>query len=175
MQVKVISETIQEFNGERYYLCGSYFQRRGKRLHRAVWEYHNGPIPAGFHVHHVDGKTRNNQPENLALLEGRAHERSHMRQPERRKKSRELIRAAIAAAPEWHGSEAGKAWHGQHAREYWEHAPLQEYVCTYCGGRYQSRSVRHTGDTFCCPNHRAAYRRERLRNEGKVCSHGGAG
>ena len=36
MEYKVVSETIQELNGERFYLCGKYYQHNGKRLHRAV-------------------------------------------------------------------------------------------------------------------------------------------
>ena len=38
MEYKVVSETIQELNGERFYLGGKYYQHNGKRLHRAVWE-----------------------------------------------------------------------------------------------------------------------------------------
>ena len=45
MEVHVVSATAQRFNGQTYYLCGDYFQRKGRRLHRAVWEYHNGEIP----------------------------------------------------------------------------------------------------------------------------------
>ena len=48
MQVSRISDTIQEFAGERFYLCGLYFQRKGNRLHREVWKYHRGEIPKGF-------------------------------------------------------------------------------------------------------------------------------
>ena len=33
----IIGETCQKFLGDRYWLCGKYFQRQGKRLHRAVW------------------------------------------------------------------------------------------------------------------------------------------
>ena len=32
MRVEVLSDTIQVFNGERFYLCGNYFQHKGKRL-----------------------------------------------------------------------------------------------------------------------------------------------
>ena len=34
--VRIVSGTIQEFRDERYYLCGFYYQRNGKRLHRAL-------------------------------------------------------------------------------------------------------------------------------------------
>lgn len=48
MKTEVISNTVQKFNGVSYYLCGAYFQKKGVRLHRVVWEYHNGAIPNGI-------------------------------------------------------------------------------------------------------------------------------
>ena len=65
-RVTVIDATKQAFNGEVFYLCGGYFQHKGKRLHRAVWEYFHGPIPKGYHIHHMDGNRANNNIENLA-------------------------------------------------------------------------------------------------------------
>ena len=73
MKVTVISPTIQEFNGERFYLCGNYFQHKGKRLHVAVWKYHNGDIPKGYHIHHIDEDRTNNQIENLTQVEASWH------------------------------------------------------------------------------------------------------
>jgi hypothetical protein len=44
----------------------------GKKLHaRAVWEHFNGPVPAGFHVHHKNGdpsKIESDNIDNLMLL-----------------------------------------------------------------------------------------------------------
>lgn len=45
--------------------------------HRHVWESANGPIPDGFHVHHRNHDRSDNRPENLELLDGRAHNRHH--------------------------------------------------------------------------------------------------
>ena len=59
-KVIVISDTIQEFNGVRYYKCGNYFQCEGIRLHREVYTYHKGKIPKGFHVHHKKDTNKNN-------------------------------------------------------------------------------------------------------------------
>ncbi len=165
MSVEVVSNTVQRFNGESYYLCGQYFQRKGKRLHRAVWEYYNGEIPSGYHVHHKDGDKSNNAIENLELKTKHDHLSEHMAQPARREQARRNIKRAIAAAPAWHGSEDGAQWHSKHAKEYWADAPLNEYKCDYCGKLYYTRAVRYKGNHFCGGTCKAAFRRRRLKSE----------
>lgn len=164
MQVNVISKTKQEFNGTVYYLCGKYFQHKGKRLHRAVWEYSNGKIPEGFDIHHEDGDRSNNQIENLRLLPRSEHHAEH--QDQCSENGKKAVVYAIAAAPAWHRSEAGKAWHREHEREYWGKREPTEYVCTMCGRTFTSlRVYGKTENRFCGPNCRAKYRRRRLSNE----------
>jgi hypothetical protein len=46
-------------------------------LHRDVWEFHFGPIPKGFDVHHIDEDKTNNDPSNLALHDRAEHGRRH--------------------------------------------------------------------------------------------------
>ena len=36
--------------------------------HRHVWEQHNGEIPKGMHVHHINGDKQDNNIDNLALV-----------------------------------------------------------------------------------------------------------
>lgn len=163
--VVVISNTIQEFLGERFYLCGNYFQHKGKRLHRAVWEYSNGEIPKGYHVHHKDADRTNNNLDNLELIKGTEHINMHARTEQRRENGKRAIRLAIEKAPEWHHSEDGKKWHSSHAKEYWNNAPENTYQCSYCGKEYQTKAVRHVGNHFCCNNCRAAYGRRKRKYE----------
>jgi len=160
--VNVISDTKQEFMGEVYYRCGYYFQRKGKRLHRAVWEAYNGDIPEGYHVHHMDGDRSNNQIENLALVPGIEHIANHAREESRRENGRKAIAIAVQIAPEWHRSEEGRKWHSEHVKQYWDNAPMQTYVCDFCGKEYQTRCVRYSGHHFCGPNCKMKYRRRRL-------------
>ena len=58
--------------------------RRKQRclVHRGCWEAHHGPIPEGFHVHHVDGDTCNNRIENLVCLSLSEHRAIHSEKKE---------------------------------------------------------------------------------------------
>lgn len=160
-----ISNTVQEFLGERYYLCGHYFQHNGKRLHRVVWEYHNGKIPDGYHIHHKDHNRYNNSIDNLQMLEEKEHFLEHKDDEKRKEIGRKNIVLAREAAKEWHHSEEGRRWHSVHGKENAMKRQPRMYVCTWCGCEYQSKQIRYTGNHFCCNNHKAAYRRKKVRDE----------
>ena len=106
-----------------------------RRLHRAIWEHHNGPVPAGYHVHHRDDDPLNNHLANLEAKPGGEHLSEHMRTPERIAMSRANIHKAIAAAPAWHASPEGLEWHRQNARAVILARPLLDFACVECGGR----------------------------------------
>lgn len=168
MEVKVVSETKQEFNGEAFYLCGPYFQRKGRRLHREVWKFHNGEIPKGYHIHHSDGNRHNNDISNLEMIKGGIHETYHMNLPDRKEKSRKNIKTAIVAAAEWHGSEEGLAWHSKQGKANWQRRKLNTYQCSFCGKEFQTKHVYPKGSNhFCHANckQRALWRR---RHESKI-------
>lgn len=169
MEVHVVSATAQRFNGQTYYLCGDYFQRKGRRLHRAVWEYHNGEIPTGYHVHHVDGDKAHNDIENLTLLEGSEHLREHMNRPERKAQSAACIKVAREAACKWHGSADGLAYHSQLGKENWGKRELRTYECSFCGKKFQTKHIYAEGvNHFCHPNCKAKFRTRRLRSENQA-------
>ena len=50
---------------------------RPRMEHNIVWEQHNGPIPTGFQVHHINHIKNDNRIENLELLTPLEHKRLH--------------------------------------------------------------------------------------------------
>ena len=169
MEVTKISSTVQKFDGKSYYLCGQYFQRKGVRLHRRVWEYHNGEIPAGCHIHHKDGDRSNNDVGNLELLPGREHSSLHMREPDRREASRASIEIARKFACEWHGSAQGLEWHSRRGKANWVGKEYYTRRCDWCGEEYRTRDLGHkSGQHFCCSRHRSLATQWRLKHDGKT-------
>lgn len=152
--VKVISEKRQEFNGVPYYLCGFYFQNAGKRLHRIVYEHYYGEIPKGCVVHHKDGNTSNNQPDNLALLQKGKHTLHHLKDPGRKEKSQYAIKCAIAKAPEWHASPKGIEWHKQQYQKTKDKLHnIKTFHCSYCGKPFDAENrtyKKHFCSNACC-------------------------
>ncbi len=74
-----------EFMGNIYYLSTRYYicSETRRWLHRDVWEHHNGPIPDGFVVHHVDKNTTNNDIDNLQIMERGEHISFHNKEKRR--------------------------------------------------------------------------------------------
>ena len=75
-----------EWGGKRWHRYGGgYYERTDKsvkpkrtlRLHRAVWEHHNGEIPRGWHVHHDNEDKGDNRAANLRCMPGGDHTHTH--------------------------------------------------------------------------------------------------
>ena len=74
---------VQEVDGIRFYCKPEGYYKAdhtkygGVTMHRYVWQKHNGVIPDGFHVHHIDGDKANNSIANLEMLSASAHSTHH--------------------------------------------------------------------------------------------------
>lgn len=145
MEVIIESPTAQVFQGVRYYRCGRYFQRKGKRLHRVVWETLNGPIPKGWHVHHVDHDPTNNQPRNLALVPKAEHLMHHANTPEAIEAAKARWKKHVQPkAKAWHKSPEGRAWHREHGRRVAASITPRLVTCETCGRSFETTCMRKT-------------------------------
>ena len=145
----------------------SYFRPSGnsgrEALHREVYKAHHGPIPDGWHVHHIDGDPGNNDPDNLAALPASAHHEHHGHDRPSVPPSAE----ALALAAEWHRSPEGRAWHREHAKALWETRQARTIACEQCGTEFDDISLHAK---FCSNNCKSAARRASgVDDEGRLC------
>ena len=171
------------FNGKRYNRYPEstnpahrkYFARAKHRLHRDVWEYHNGPIPEDMHVHHIDGNTANNAIENLECITRDAHWDQHREEHSKRGRSEEQLKhleAIRSKASEWHRSEEGRAWHREHAQnslaKTWgapRNYPSLKRNCIWCGTEMQAKSERRRFCGSTCQTAESKFRLGKSRTE----------
>lgn len=161
-----------------YYLSAKPIGETRKRLHVYVWEKENGAVPKGYHIHHVDGDKYNNELDNLALIEGKAHIKYHGRhltEEEKENRRANLAKNALPKAAEWHKSEEGREWHKTHGKETWVNRKPVTYTCTQCGAKFESLNIYPDGsNTFCSNKCKAAFRRDSgVDDIDKVCKYCG--
>jgi hypothetical protein len=48
--------------------CGNYRKIKGTYEHRYIWEIHNGPIPKGMEIDHINRDKEDNRIENLRCV-----------------------------------------------------------------------------------------------------------
>lgn len=75
--IEVLDENHQRFYGKFYQKDSNGYFRRGKKLHRVVWEFYNGEIPRGYHIHHKDFNPANNDISNLQMVSRSEHQKIH--------------------------------------------------------------------------------------------------
>ena len=143
-----------------------------KRLHVYVWEYFNGSIPNGYHIHHKDFNKNNNELENLTLLTATEHQKLHGKSWSKERYERQakiLKEKAIPKATEWHKSEDGREWHKQHYEKNKNklHEKM-EFICLNCGNTFIAE--KKGNNKFCSNNCKSAYRRKSgVDNEKRKC------
>lgn len=154
----------QEFNGKIFtlYKGEKYLSRGGKRMHVYVWETVNKrKVPIGYHVHHKDEDTLNNEPDNLGLKEVSEHQSYHALLTHQRDKeySKRFQQGGTEKAKAWHSTDAGKKWHSKHAKDQWNKKPFIEKVCIQCGVTYKTKHPKTS--KFCHQNCKARALRAR--------------
>lgn len=160
-------------NSPRRELSHYYTSQGGQRLHRAIWEHHNGSIPDGHHIHHRDGNSLNNDIANLECLTAHDHLSSHMDE-ERRNQAREHANTTLRAGyKDWLATDEGSEWIKQHTRRLgkmvWENRKPEPRKCVQCGADYESVTLRDN-DRFCSNNCKSAHRRaSKVDDEDRTC------
>jgi len=163
-----MADKHQYFNGKMftrdentgYYLCSSIsVDGSRKRMHVYVWEYYNGAVPIGYHVHHMDEDKSNNDISNLELKAGAEHLSFHSK--ERAEKNRtEMLQHLEKIRPmtkEWHGSAEGHKWHKNHYKKMKDKLyQKQQFQCLVCGKIFESTQI---NSKFCSNNCKSKYRR----------------
>lgn len=146
--------------------ASTYFTAAPIRLHRAVWAQAHGPIPEGYHVHHIDGDPGNNDLSNLELVHNSKHIHKHLTE-ERLAALRAHMRSIQPLTKAWHKTPKGKAFHKAHGERVFGLREAREFTCQFCGGAFESRAYQ---SRFCSAKCRSADRRAKgVDNEQRAC------
>lgn len=151
---------IQMFDGKIYYQYeGRYFTRHNKKMHRDVWEFYNGQIPKGHHIHHIDGDVTNNDISNLQLMEASEHLRMEgiKRHKENPEWSKQFHAKGIEMAKDWHKSAEGREWHKQNGIKAFQKRQPISMVCQVCNKPYETK--KYANSKFCSNNCKSAFRK----------------
>ncbi len=164
-----MADKHQYFNGKMftrdedsgYYLCSSKSADGSrKRMHAYVWEYYNGSVPDGYHVHHKDEDKSNNDISNLELKIETEHLSFHAKENAERNRDKviqNLIENAIPKAKEWHRSDEGREWHRKHYKKTKDNLhQKRKFRCIVCGKDFESIQV---NAKFCSNNCKSKHRR----------------
>jgi hypothetical protein len=147
-----------QLSDQRYFRPGQADAQRGvESLHREIWKDTHGPIPDGWHVHHIDHDASNNDPANLTCVPADEHRAHHGSDPARMEVYLRNIEIARPFAAIWHGSVEGRAWHSVHGAQTWEGREVRDETCEQCGAVYQTRKPSRF--RFCSNNCKSQHRR----------------
>lgn len=144
---KMANKEFVLYKGEKCFVqtSGRYYSTRKKHygtrlLHRIIWIEHNGAIPEGYHIHHIDKNWRNNDISNLAVIKANEHFSKHMQEyyavPENKETNKIILDKIREKASEWHGSKEGRSWHSVAGKESWEGRKKEKAICKTCAKEF---------------------------------------
>lgn len=70
----IAGDRVGSLNGDGY-LCFN-FKCKSHKVHRVIWEMHNGPIPKGMQIDHIDHNRVNNLLSNFRLVDSKTNSRN---------------------------------------------------------------------------------------------------
>lgn len=169
MEIKTETKVIEyiEYDGIRFYRDkrGYWISKKAsrtdipKRLHVYVWEKYNGSVPKGYHVHHIDHNTDNNEIENLVLMGKYQHLQYHAQLQDKERVRNNLNEYARPKAIEWHKSEEGRKWHKEHYESVKDKFHATVHIrCVVCGKNTEVGKGGQ-GNKFCSNKCKSQYRR----------------
>lgn len=140
---RIIDDTHQEFLGIIYEKKDNgYFVQGQKRLHRIVWQFFNGAIPAKCEIHHVDFDKAHNVIGNLQLMTKAEHTQLHMLARPFKKYICKIC------GKEFESRAVGKAYFcSQKCRNVSVHQKKKTKTCLLCGKTF---SIEKSNPKVCC-------------------------
>jgi hypothetical protein len=111
-------------------------------LHRQAWIDKHGEIPEGFHIHHIDGNTRNNDVSNLECISPTEHSAKHPFNEERLISQAKHLSRIRHLTKEWHSSDEGIQKHREVGGLAYKNFNPTPKPCTQCGIVF---TLRHWG------------------------------
>lgn len=145
-------------SARNYYQSRKYSKGKSTQLHRAMWEFHHGPIPDGHQIHHINHNPLDNRIENLSCMTVTEHRRLHPISAEDREKGRY-----------WMYTPSGKQRMLKNGERQWKSAPIRSGACRVCGKTYEIKCLHDK--TECCS--RACwdshYSKHRVPKESRIC------
>jgi hypothetical protein len=140
-------------------------------LHQEIWKSAHGPIPDGFHIHHIDHDPLNNSIDNLTCMSEREHHQHHGRSESQQMRLRSpewldhLADLRVLAAG-WHSTPEGIEWHKAHGAATWQNRVKRSGTCEQCGDAFASLKPLR----FCSNKCKSAWRRDTgMDDETRMC------
>jgi hypothetical protein len=146
---------------DNYYLSSNNIGNRRKYLHIYIWEKHNGEIPKGYDIHHIDHNKDNNEISNLKMILKREHSLLHSKElteEQKAKKIKNFNEKARPKAIEWHKSKKAEKFHKEQYKISLGKMKPQKITCENCGKDYYS--ICNGRNKFCSNKCKSAYRRK---------------
>lgn len=100
---------------------------KAQKFHRVHYEQTVGPIPPGFHIHHIDEDKLNNHPSNLRVVTPREHRALH------RDNDMRAIQKAIAVVRRTCNLPEKKTAFRGRILTMWKNRAPREIRCIVCG------------------------------------------